>query len=57
VTRVAWTDQVRTVSHPEAESNGPTIVGWLGPGDQSKNHHAMMVVNEDMFVPFRATPS
>jgi len=52
VTCVAWTDQVRTVSHPVAESNGPTIVGWLpGPGDHRRNHHATMVTG-DTFRPF-----
>jgi len=53
VTCVAWTDHVRTASHPVTESNGPTIVGWLpGPGDHRRNHHATMVVNGGTFVPF-----
>jgi hypothetical protein len=52
VTWVACTDQVRTASQPDAESNGPTIVGLLpGPGDQRRNHHAMMVVNGAMCPP------
>lgn len=44
VTWVACTDHSRTDSHPAAESNGPTIVGWLPPpGDHKRNHHANRV--------------